>query len=326
VDRTFLRAPLADPGQLVVQLASLHAFLKDPTAAFVRDRLGVRFPRAAESPSVLLPLNLSGLERFDVGNRLLAWMADGGTLQDWLRLEQRRGTLGPGPLSDETVSFAHQVATSLLAAAETRGIELHSDRNVAVDVTLPDGTRVVGSVRDQLSGDPGAARVLFSSDRPAYHLAAWLDLLALTATDPGRPWRSAWVARTGGSDSKKVADTELRCTDPDAGVQGLALVVDLYRRGMTEPIPLFPAVSRALWDGVSPTSAWLGFAGGGDGAGAEVRLVHGDADLPQLLREPRRPHDPLTDSGPDAGRFLCFAEHLWSAVEATSGASTQVHV
>lgn len=325
VRRTFLRAPLADPAQPVVQLASLHSFLKDPTAAFVRERLGVRFPRTAESPSVLLPLNLSGLERFDVGNRLLGWMAEGGSLQDWLRLEQRRGTLGPGPLSDDAVSFAHQVATSLLAAAGSRGIELHSDRHVSVDVTLPDGTRVVGTVRDQLSGDPGAARLLFSSDRPAYHLAAWLDLMALAATDPGRPWRSVWVARSGGGESKKVADTELRCVGTDAGVQGLALAVDLYRRGMAEPIPLFPAVGRALWDGVSPTSAWMGYAGGGDGAGTEVRLVHGDADLAQLLREPRRPHDPLTDSGADAGRFRCFAEHLWSAVEATSDASAQVH-
>lgn len=316
---TFLRAPLGSATGSVIELASLHAFLRDPTAAFVRDRLGVRFPHTAESPSVLLPLNLSGLDRFDVGNRLLSWLAGGGTVDTWLRLEQRRGTLGPGPLGDATVQFVNTVATNLLAAAARRGVELDVDRHLVVDVTLPDGTRVVGTVRDQLSGDPGAARLVFSADRPAYHLAAWLDLMALAATDPTRPWRSVWVARGGGGESTKVVDHELRCAGPDAGMAGLAVAVDCYRRGMVEPIPLFPTVSRALWLGQSPGSAWISYAGGGEGASDEARLVHGETDLHELLRSPRRDHDPLTESGPDAGRFQCFAEYLWSAVDSTCG-------
>lgn len=316
-DWTFLRAPLVAPELSVIELSSLHAFLKDPTAAFVRDRLGVRFPRTAESPSVLLPLNLSGLDRFDVGNRLLRWLVDGGTVEDWLRLEQRRGTLGPGPLADATVDFVHQVATNLVAAAGAHGMDLHSDRHVSVDVELPDGTRIVGSVRDQLSGDPGAARLVFSADRPAYRLAAWLDLMALGATDPGRPWRSVWVARAKGSDNPKVVDTTLRCVDGDAALHGLSVAVDCYRRGMVEPIPLFPGVSCALWYDQLPGPLWSSYAGGGDGTSDEARLVYGEADLHELLRAPRLDHDPLTDSGPDAGRFQCFAEHLWSAVDAT---------
>jgi exodeoxyribonuclease V gamma subunit len=318
---TFLRAPLPAPDTSVIELASLHSFLKDPTAAFVRDRLGVRFPRTAESPSVLLPLNLSGLDRYDVGNRLLRWMVDGGSVQDWLRIERRRGTLGPGPIGDETVEFVHAVATNLMAAAAVNGMDLHSERHVAVDVELPDGTRVVGTVRDQLSGDPGAAQLLFSADRPAYHLASWLDLMALAATDPERLWRSVRVARAQGSENRKVVDATLRCVDADAGRHGLAVAVDCYRRGMVEPIPLFPAVSRALWQGDSPTSAWRSYSGGGEGASDEAILVHGEADLHELLRLPRLDHDPITESGRDAGRIQCFAEYLWSAVESTCTAT-----
>jgi exodeoxyribonuclease V gamma subunit len=200
-------------------------------------------------------------------------------------------------------------------------MDLHSERHVAVDVELPDGTRVVGTVRDQLSGDPGAAQLLFSADRPAYHLASWLDLMALAATDPERLWRSVRVARAQGSENRKVVDATLRCVDADAGRHGLAVAVDCYRRGMVEPIPLFPAVSRALWQGDSPTSAWRSYSGGGEGASDEAILVHGEADLHELLRLPRLDHDPITESGRDAGRIQCFAEYLWSAVESTCTAT-----
>ncbi len=321
----FLARPLPPIDAPVIELAELHDFLNEPLAHFVRRRLGVRFPSPVESPSLMVPLDLTGLDRYDVGSRLFEWLLTGGDPDEWERVERRRGTLGPGSLATASLDQVRQIAGALVDASRQLGVLSESERAIPVDVTLPDGTRVVGAVQERLDGRPGPARLTYSSDRPAYRLGAWLDLVALVAHDPSRPWRSVSVAKhPTKAEAVTVqlgptpADTEEVAVRQGSALAGLAVAVDCYRRGLTEPIPLFPSVSRDVWAGDNAASNWVRYQGGGDGASAFTRLVYGERSLRDLRRMQRRDDDPLTPSGPDIDRVACFAEHLWSAIDASS--------
>jgi exodeoxyribonuclease V gamma subunit len=307
----------------VVELADLQRFLRDPVAHFVQHRLGLRFPDRRESPSLLVPLDLTGLDRYDVGSRLFAWLLAGGDRVDWERIERRRGTLGPGSLADGSLDEVDAVAGALVAAAHAAGLRSDDGGVVPVDITLDDGTRVVGSVADLLAGRPGPVRATYSSDRPAYRVAAWLDLVALVANDPSVPWRSVSIAKHPSKAAAVGAEYgALEHTDAEtrrrAALQGLTVAVDCYRRGRCEPLPLFPLVSYDLAHDGSGLGNWRRFQGGGDGTSEAARLVFGESDLRELRRERRRDDDPLTPAGPDADRPLCYAEHLWGAIEASA--------
>jgi hypothetical protein len=150
-----------------------------------------------------------------------------------------------------------------------------------------------------------------------------LDLVALVANDPTVPWRSVSIAKhptkpaaVGGQlEAVEHADAAAR---QQAALHGLAVAVDCYLRGRCEPLPLFPTVSYELAHGGTGYTNWRRFQGGGDGTSDSARLVFGESDLRELRLQPRLDHDPLTAAGPDADRPLCYAEHLWQAVDTSA--------
>ena len=194
-----------------------------------------------------------------------------------------------------------------------------------VDLLLPDGTRVLGSVALRLDGpEPGAARVGYSRHKPVHHLAAWFDLLALVASAPEVPWRSVAINRDP-KDSKKTPVTALELVPVGADAAerrvaaeaGLQVVVDLLRRARREPIPLFPRLSHAVVHDQAKPIHWVrstdkGSPGDREEPHAEVAFGH--LDLEQLLALPARPDDPPGTGG----RVARFAAALWGSVAATS--------
>lgn len=179
-------------------------------------------------------------------------------------------------------------------------------------------------VQDRLDGRPGAARLTYSSDRPGYRLGAWLDLVASVAHEPSLPWRSVSVAKHPTKAAAVAVQLDVAADLGDAparrvaALTGLQVAVDCYRRGIVEPIPLFPSVSHDLWAGATSSANWIRYQGGGDGTSDFTRLVYGDRGLRELRRIPRRDDDPITGSGAVADRLTCFAEYLWGAVDASS--------
>jgi exodeoxyribonuclease V gamma subunit len=311
----FVDPPLEPDPATDVSLDELHRFLRRPVRAFFEQRLGVRLPRPGEAPSATLPTSLGGLHGWEVGDRLLRALLAGHGSAEWVEVERRLGTLPPGVLGDAELDQVVDAAERLLRAAEAAGLRRGAGTPVPVDVTLADGTRITGTVLDRLDPQaPGPARVGYSRGRPEHHLAAWLDLLALVATHPDRPWRSLSVHRP----PKRDADPDVvlvapRGDDPTErhrlAIGALEVVVDLLRRGRREPIPLFPTLSHALATGAPPAGPWRD-----DRADDAVGLAYGELDLDELLAVPARHDDP-----PGAGgRVERFAHRLWDAVAATS--------
>ena len=114
----FLSAPFPANDEPVIELSELHAFLKEPVPYFVRRRLGLRLPSRAEAPDPHLPLALAPLDKWSLGNRLLEWVLDGGSVEQWQLVEVRRGTLGPGVLGQATLA---EVTGSVARVGADRG-------------------------------------------------------------------------------------------------------------------------------------------------------------------------------------------------------------
>jgi exodeoxyribonuclease V gamma subunit len=318
----FVPVPLpARDGESVVTLAELQTFLNHPVKAFLRGRLGISLPRDESAVIDHLPTVLEGLDTWNVATRLLAARLDGLDTDAWARRERALGTLPAGGLGDRKISEITEHVDALLAAAAALGVEPRGSAPQPIDVELPDGTRVVGEVGRRCGErHPGPARITFSRSQPKQHLAAWLDLIALVAHDPAPAWRSVVVRRADG-DKVRPDPLELVPRGGDAedrqrrAVDALAVVVDLWRRGRREPLPLFCKLSRRLYDGDARGTDWSQTGWYSEAIEDEHLLAFGAVDYFELVDVPARADDP---AGPARGRAGRYADHLWGTVATSS--------
>ena len=257
----FLDAPLPTHVPATIELADLHAVLARPVRAFVERRLGARFPRDDDPARSILPVVASGLDTWAIGDDLLGSPARGRV----------RPTSGSGSSGDAAASRPACSATGrsrrpsprskrMVEAATARGVRLGVPVRVPVDLVLPDGTRLVGSIDDRLDENtPGPVRIQFTRPKSHHQLASWLDLMVLTAIDPDRAWRALSIHR---AESGKAAgapptvdDLVVAAERPDdrrdLALHALGVAVDCHRRAFAEPLPLFRHLSPELAAGTS---------------------------------------------------------------------------
>ncbi len=309
------RVPVALGG--VVDLDDLRRFLADPVQAFVTSTLQATLPGPAEPDAVGLPVGSRGRELADLGNRLLVARRSGATTDAWLRYERALGALPAGSLEARVRRAVEPVVDALLEVCTARDVRAGPPDARPVDLVLPDGTRLVGTVGIGRGGTrPGPARVQFSRVRPRHHLAAWVELMALVASDPAVPWHSLVAGRPEHSTpDRRVEWIDLVPAErsSDGALSALGVAVDLFRRGLTEPLPLFPTFSPTLLD--RPDLAkWRSFQGWGDADGAAARFFFGHLDDFEVLELPPRDDDP----GRGADRASRLARYLWLEVRRSS--------
>jgi exodeoxyribonuclease V gamma subunit len=151
-------------------------------------------------------------------------------------------------------------------------------------------------------------------------------MLALTATRPERPFESVVIgrARAGVRGANvTVARIPPLASSPDArrrlALEQLAVLLDLYDRGMREPLPLAcetsAAYAQAVAAGEDGESAARGawetvFRYEKEDRQPEHLLVHGDAlPLSRLMAEPPRDDERWEET--EATRFGRHAMRLW---------------
>lgn len=317
----FLTTPLAPVDGDVIELADLHTFFNGPVGAFFTQRLQARLPRVEDELPRVLPTELGGLERWKVGNRLLEARLDGFTSDEWLRYERALGTLPPGALGTDAIAALEDDVDKLVQAATQLGMGPDPAQSAVVDAHLADGSRVVGSVPLRLDPSaPGPIRLYYSRFKAAHRIGAWLDLIALLNTDPDTPWRSVAISRPENA-SRDAFVTDLVAAPStlanQAGpTEALEVAVDCYRRGMCEPIPLFPSFSFDLYNNKSGTWQAQGFGPPGEGDALAVRLAFGDRDRLAITEMPARPGDP---TGP-YGRVWRYATYLYRTIARSTAA------
>ncbi len=312
----FLEEALPAVDQDVIELDALVSFFENPTRHFLRARIGASLPPGAGPGPGLLAVEPDALEQWGLGTRLLAARLAGIDERTWVARERAGGTLLPGVLADRLAGSLAGEVDALVVAAGACGRRAQVADSIEVDVSLDDGTRLVGLVPLEL-GPPerGRARVSFTRPRPHDRLRSWLELMALVAHRPDSPWRSAVVTRspTSSSTVPEVVDLVV-APDGDAGrtaSEALAVAVHCYRRGSCEPLPIFPRLSSELYRGAATDDHWHAYGGLADGDDPAVRLVFGELELGELLELPARAGDP---PGPGS-RAERWARLLWSAYD-----------
>ena len=303
----------------VIDLAELQSFLRHPVKAFWRQRLQLHLPSDDRELSDDLPTSLDGLECWAAADRLLRASVAGHGVEEWERHERALGTLPPGGLGDVVLEEIEGTVAQLLDTATEMGVDPARDDRLPAEVVLADGTRIVGTVIGRSAEPPGPALVTFSKVAPKRRLAAWLDLMVLVATDASVKWRSVVLGRADKSGELKtlvlVGRGDTAAERRDRALTGLEVVVDCYRRGMREPIPLFSSLSYKLHSGKASSNDWRPYGGRGDGVDDANRLAFGDLSFEDLRAMPAGPDDP---EGPSPERARRFADYLWATVETSA--------
>jgi exodeoxyribonuclease V gamma subunit len=214
----------------LVGLSDLVRFFNHPIRALIYERAGLWMTRPDETPDEQIPVNLTGLDSWSIGDRLLRLRLAGHPLELLTAVEWRRGHLPPRGLGQRVI---HEITGQVEQLVQTAQPFL-TDQPSAYEVVAELGSvRLSGTVSDVM-GD-SIVRIGYSKLAPKHRLQAWLELLALTVSDPSGGWRAVTIGRGGCS--------QLRTVDPTWAATVLTDLIDLRDTGLREPIPFSPKVS-----------------------------------------------------------------------------------
>jgi exodeoxyribonuclease V gamma subunit len=243
----------------LVEVEDLVRFAQHPVRAFLRGRLGVSVGDVFEDVEDDLAIELDGLGRYRVGQRLVDAQLDGVDGRSAILAEIARGDLPPGVLGRPVVDGVFPIAERIVQAAAA---VLDEDAPVgSIDVRVDAGGRAVRGTVPGVCGDV-VRTVAYARLSPRHRAAAWVRLLALTAAQPDRAFRAYTIGRASGS---AIAVARIGPLGDDAGtrranaLEHLAALLDLHDRGMREPLPLYCATSAAYAEatasGADPVAA-----------------------------------------------------------------------
>jgi exodeoxyribonuclease V gamma subunit len=236
----FLPAPLpAAAGDQLVTLDELVSFVQRPVRAFLRQRLGVSAQRDEDEIEDALPIELDGLARWGVGQRLLDALIAGAEPRTAALAEIARGTLPPGALGRPLLEQLWPDVQAIAAAVASHA-GAGDPRSGQTNVALADGVRITGTV----SGVYGHTLLSASYSRlgPRQRLATWVRLLALTAANPEIPFEAVTIGRGGPRGSIQVVRIPQLGNTPSvraaAAIAELAPLVALRAEGLRSPLPV----------------------------------------------------------------------------------------
>jgi exodeoxyribonuclease V gamma subunit len=322
----FLAGPLPAATGPLVELEDVVRFVERPVKAFLRQRLGLAVGEYDDEIEDALPVELDGLEEWNVGRRLLEARLAGADLDAAVAAEIARGALPPGALAQPVVKRLRPRVERIAGCAAALLGGSAQPGSVDVKVPLDDGRTLSGTVQG-VCGNL-LRTVTYSRVNARHRLALWVRWLALTAAHPERPFEAAAVGRAGAT-GVLVARLPVLAPDPETrqelALGHLATIVDLHDRGLREPLPLsclaaaaYAEAARAGGDPVrAGTKAWESTWGyDKEDRELEHQLAFGGVlTFAELLEEaPRADEQGHGWHADDATRFGRYARRLWAGL------------
>ncbi len=277
----FLAGPLPADRNDLVELDQLVRFVQHPVNAFLRRRLGLTLSDRSDDVGSAVPIELDALEQWGVGQRLLDARLAGSDVQACLDAERARGILPPGALASPVLDKVWPIVESLVRATESLAGGSGDVGSLEVNVRLPDGRLLVGTVAGV--GGKLLRSVTYSRVGAKHRLAGWARFLALSAAHPERQFEAVTIgrSRSGAPRGSQVTVAHLAAFAPalgacaatsstaaalavaspaapgatearrDIALRHLVPLVELYDRGMQEPLPLYCQTSAAYAEAVA---------------------------------------------------------------------------
>jgi exodeoxyribonuclease V gamma subunit len=324
----FLEDDLSPYETSPVGIDLLERFLRHPVRSFLRERLHISLRSNARDFEDAIPIVLNALEEWQVAERVLLARLDGADQESCRAAETARGVLPPGELAEPVFDKISAPLDDLVAAGQSTLAPTSLD----VHVDLPEAGNLVGTVAG-VRGDVVHA-VTYSKLGPAMRLIAWLRLLALTATWPDRPFEALTIGRCRDSRSScTISTARIGPLGPDAASRKamadaeLRTLLDLFHRGMREPLPLYCKTSAA-WaaaraTGAEPADAaaraWeSNYSFEQEDRDPEHMVVLGEQlsfdDMVSCAGSPREDEVGGRGSPLEASRFGLYAGRLWDGL------------
>nr|WP_228500191.1 exodeoxyribonuclease V subunit gamma [Nocardioides agariphilus] len=220
-----------------VTLDDLVRFLLHPVRTFLRDRLDLATPFEPDELDDAIPVSLDSLEVWQVGDHLLRELLAGQDPVAVMTAEQLRGTLPPFRLGERALTGVTEECQKLWNG--TAELRTGTRRSVDVDVDLGNGRRLTGTI----PGVYGTKLVSlgYSRLKAKQRLRTWVELLALSASDPDQSW-------TGHAVGRERAGPKRALTGPldQRAAAWLRSLVELRDLGLTTPLPM-PVATAAAW-------------------------------------------------------------------------------
>ncbi len=338
--RPFVETPLWPlPGDAIA-LDDLVDFLAHPARAFVRQRLGLSLPGDdGETPSEAIPSTLRGLDAWRVGDAIVGAWLDGEDAERAIEVIRARGLVPPGELAADDLRTVRDHAERIVVLCERIGVTAATLRvGTDVDVELPDGRRLTGTVPDTVAA--GLLSVGYSRVSPRRRLATWARWLALVAHDPTSEPRAVTVGRHAWKRNRAQASVlePARLPHDDlrhSATELLARLVDLYDRGMRAPIPLYcdssaksaeqrrnGELATRYVDKEWETSSYAPFPRE-DVDPYHLLALGGQVPTDDLFAERCIDPDEVSWVADDDRRFVAYAVRLWQPILDTERVMTQ---
>ncbi len=322
----FLESPLCPLELSPIGLDQLERFLRHPVRAFLRERLNISLRDRTRNFEDAIPIKLDALEQWQVAERVLAARLGGASQEACQAAEIARGELPPGTL----VEPVFRDITGPLDALVREGQSRLAPASLDVHVDLSDSCSLAGTVAGVRGNTVHS--VTYSKLGPATRLLAWLRLLALTATWPDRPFDALTVGRSP-SKGRTTSKAWIGPLGPDARSRAataerhLRTLVDLFDRGMREPLPLYCKTSAA-WAGAVASGkdpereaarAWDSARNGHneDNDDEHVLVLGGALSYGAMVGRSGSPRAEETGPGwepAETSRFGLYARRLWDGL------------
>jgi exodeoxyribonuclease V gamma subunit len=231
--------------------------------------------------------------------------------------------LPPGLLGEPVIRQLYPIVDAILTEARTLVPRAAQADPVDVHVELPDGRLLTGTVS---AVENLLLQTTYSRVAAKHRLSSWVRFLAATASHPERAFSAVTVGRAMGSGTVTVARIQAFTGEPEhrrwLALEHLGALIDLYDRGMREPLPIYCASSAAYARAAStgedaPAAAKEAWTTEWNFDKEDVELEHqlvlgGVHSVDELLAE--APH--ADERGPgwqlsETSRFGRLARQLW---------------
>ncbi|HUA96670.1 MAG TPA: hypothetical protein VMB82_14235, partial [Acidimicrobiales bacterium] len=243
----WLPGPLPPLDEPVLQLDQVVSFVEHPVRAFLRRRLGLYVSDGTDQVEDELPIDLDALEKWGVGDRLLRACLTGTDPERAAAAERARGLLPPGRLADDVMFDIQAEVERLTAAITSIGFRPGPADSLDIHLDLPEDRSFIGTVANRRGGI--ILVCTYSRLAPKHRLGAWVRFLAVSAARPELDASVITVGRGRGHQPPQVSLLAPMAATPAErrrrALDELAVVLDLYQRGLRSPLPMACQTSAA---------------------------------------------------------------------------------